>query len=240
MLIQTYDTIRTMQLIQLAVARGSQRWTGGVVRYDRAERLAAKFIDLYGINPDRAHDMRLRRAGSARARLVFLPDPAQLSFAWWLLVSEGAGPVVVREQLRDATDRRNRIMLRDWELLRAPKRQTREAVAWTWRLPEREFQARLALACAVATHESARQAQALIAEMRAWPGFHGIAQQRREIQEAMVGARRNAGRSDALALPPHPPWPRLLEMRGHGTPLAVAVERMRMSVSNDQPKDGGT
>ena len=233
MLIQTYDTIRTMQLIQLAVARGSQRWTGGVVRYDRAERLAAKFIDLYGINPDRAHDMRLRRAGSARARLVFLPDPAQLSFAWWLLVSEGAGPVVVREQLRDATDRRNRIMLRDWELLRAPKRQTREAVAWTWRLPEKEFQARSALACAIATHESAKQAQALIAEMRSWPGFHGIAQQRREIQAAMVGARRKAGRSDALALPPHAPWPRLLKMRGHGTPLSIAVERIRQQVRMD-------
>jgi hypothetical protein len=233
MLIQTYDIIRTMQLIQLAAARGFQRWTGGVVRYDRAEKLAAKFTDIYGANPDRAQDMRLRRAGSARARLVFLPDPAQLSFAWWLLVSEGAGPVVAREELRDATDRRSRITLRDWELLRAPKRQTRESVAWTWRLPEKEFQARLALACAIATHESAKQAQALIAEMRSWPGFHGIAQQRREIQEAMVGARRKVGRSDALALPAHPPWPQLLEMRGHGTPLAVAVERMRQQVRMD-------
>lgn len=238
MLIQTYDTIRTMQLIQLAVARGFARWTGGVVRYDRAEKLAAKFIDLYGVNPDRAHDMRLRRAGSARARLVFLPDPAQLSFAWWLLASEGAGPVVEREQLRDATDRRNRIMLRDWELLRSPKRHSHESVAWTWRLPEKPFQARLALACAVATHEGAKQAQTLIDAMRSWPGFHGIAQQRRQIQEAMGGARRKAVRSDALALPAHPPWRRLLEMRGHGTPLAVAVERMRASVTSGLSKDG--
>ncbi|OIQ94811.1 hypothetical protein GALL_231660 [mine drainage metagenome] len=230
MLIQTYDTIRTMQLIQLAVSRGFHRWTGGVVRYDRAEKLAEKFTDIYGVNPDRAHDMRLRRAGAARSRLVFLPDSALLSFVWWLLVSEGAGPVVEGEQLRDATDRRNRIMLRDWELLRAPRRQTHEAVAWTWRLPEKEFQARLALACAVATHESAKQAQALIDAMRSWPGFHGIAQQRREIQDAMVGARRKVGRGDALALPPHPPWPRLLEMRRHGTSLPIAVERMRQQV----------
>lgn len=236
MLIQTYDTIRTMQLIQLAVARGFQRWTGGVVRYDRAEKLAAKFTDIYEANPDRAQDMRLRRAGSARARLVFHPDPAQLRFAWWLLVSEGDGTVVEREQLLDATDRRSRITLRDWELLRAPKRQTREAVAWTWRLPEKAFQARLALACAVATHENGRQAQALIDDMRSWPGFHGIAQRRREIQEAMVGARSKVGRSDALALPPHPPWPRLLELRGHGTPLAIAVEKMRQQVRMGAPQ----
>ncbi len=230
MLIQTYDTIRTMQLIQLAVARGFDRWTGGVVRYDRAEKLARKFADLYGVNPDRAHSMRLRRAGTARSRLVLLPDPAQMSFAWWLLVSEGAGLVVEREQLRDATDRRSRIMLRGWELLRTPKRQVRAAVGWTWRLPEKEFQIRIEHACAVATHESAKQAQTLIVDLQFWPGFHGIAQQRRQILDAMATARHNAGRSDPLVLPPHPPWPRLLPMRGRGSPLAIAVERMRQGV----------
>ena len=230
MLIQTYDTMRTMQLIQLAVARGFQRWTGGVVRYDRAEKLAEKFTELYGVNPDRAQDMRLRRAGNARSRLVFLPDSAQLCFAWWLLVSDGGGLVVKREQLGNAADRRSRIVLRGWELLRAPKRQSREAVAWTWRLPEKEFQAHLEHACVIARHESAKQAHALILDLQSWPGFHDIAQQRRQILDAMATARRKAGRSDPLELPPHPPWPRLLQMRGHGKPLAIAVERMRQSV----------
>ena len=227
MLVQTYDTIRTMQVLQLAVSRGFTRWTGGRVRYDRAEGLVAKFEELYAANPDRALDMRLRRAGHARSRLVLYPQDLELHFAWWLLVSEGTGAVVQREKLADATDRRQRITLREWELLRMPKRQAKESVAWTWRLPEKVFRDRLAHACAVATHDSPHQAQALMAAMAQWPGFHGISHQRRDIQDAMVAARRAAGRPDNFEMPPHPPWPRLLELHGHGVPLAIAVERMR-------------
>jgi hypothetical protein len=227
MLVQTYDTIRTMQVLQLAVSRGFTRWTGGRVRYDRAEGLVAKFEELYAANPDRAQDMRLRRAGHARSRLVLYPQDREIHFSWWLLVSEGTGAVVQREKLADATDRKQRITLRDWELLRMPKRQAKESVAWTWRLPEKVFRDRLAHACAVATHDSPHQAQTLLAAMAQWPGFHGISHQRRDIQEAMAAARRAAGRPDALDAPAHPPWPRLLELRGHGVPLAIAVERMR-------------
>ena len=233
MLMQTFDTIRTLQVLQLAVSRGFTRWTGGRVRYDRAEGMVAKFEELYAVNPDRAQDMRLRRAGHARSRLVLLPEFRALQFSWWLLVSDGAGAVVQREKLADATDRKQRIILGGWELLRMPKRQAREAVAWTWRLPEQDFRDRLAHACAVATHDSPHQAQALMAAMAQWPGFHGISHQRRDILEAMLAARRAAGRPDALEMPPHPPWPRLLELRGHGVPLAIAVERMRLAVQGD-------
>lgn len=232
--VQTYDTIRTMQAIQLAVSRGFDRWTGGSVRYDRVEGLVAKFEKLYSVNPTRAQDMRLRRAGHARSRLVLLAQAQALSFSWWLLVSAGSGPVTKLEKLLDGTDRRQRITLRDWELLRVPKRQAREAPSWTWRLPEKMFRDCLAHACAVATHDSPHQAQALIATLTEWPGFHGISQQRREIQEAMVKARHGAGRRDALALPPHQPWPRLLEMRGRGVPLAISVERMRLAIASPQ------
>ena len=233
MLMQTFDTIRTLQVLQLDVSRGFTRWTDGRVRYDRAEGLVAKFVELYAVNPTRAQDMRLRRAGHARSRLVLYPQAQELQFAWWLLVSEGSGAVVQREKLADASDRKQRITLRDWELLRMPKRQAKEAVAWTWRLPEKDFRDRLANACAVATHESPHQAQALMAAMATWPGFHGISHQRRDILEAMVAARRAAGRADALEMPPHPPWPRLLELRGHGVPLALTVERMRLAVQGD-------
>ena len=231
MLMQTYDTIRTMQVLQLAVARGFERWTGGSVRFERAERLVAKFDELYAVNPTRAQDMRLRRAGHARSRLLLLPEIQSLQFSWWLLVSAGTGPVTKLEKLLDGTDRRQRITLRDWELLRIPKRHAKEAPSWTWRLPEKEFRDRLAHACAVATHDSPHQAQALITAMQKWPGFHGVSQQRREIQEAMVKARHGAGRRDPLELPPHPPWPRLLELQGHGVPLAIAVDRMRLAVA---------
>ena len=233
MSLYTHDTIRTMQVLQLAVARGFTRWTGGSVRYDRAEALRSKFEQLYAVNPTRAQDMRLRRAEHARSRLVLHAQDHGIHFAWWLLVSQGAGIVVQRETLADATDRKQRITLGTWELLRVPKRQTQEAVAWTWRLTEQDFRDRLAHACAIATYESAQQAQELMGAMAKWPGYHGISQQRQAIWDAMLAARRAAGRRDALERPPHPPWPRLLELRGHGVPLDIVVERMRLAVQGD-------
>ena len=190
MLVQTYDTIRTMQVLQLAVARGFTRWTGGRVRYDRAERLVAKFEELYTVNPTRAQDMRLRRAGHARSRLVLLPESNALEFAWWLLVSAGTGPVAQRETLLDATDRRQRIALRGWELLRIPKRQAKETVAWTWRLPEQDFREQWAHACAVATHESPHQAQALIAAMAAAARVAGAGRAAGHCGRAYAAGRR--------------------------------------------------
>lgn len=231
--LHTYDTIRTMQVLQLAVSRGFTRWTGGRVRYDRAEALLSKFAELYTVNPTRAQDMRLRRAEHARSRLVLHAQEHEIHFAWWLLVSQGAGTVVQRETLADAADRKQRITLGAWELLRVPKRQTREAVAWTWRLPEQDFRDRLAHACAIATYEQPHQAQELMAAMAKWPGYHGISQQRQDIWDAMLAARRAAGRRDALERPAHPPWPRLLKLHGHGVPLEIAVERMRLAVAGD-------
>lgn len=223
-----YDQVRTMQCMQTAVARGFTRWAAGFVRFDRALALAEKFATLYHANPTPPIDMRLRRQGVARTKLFMAPAPQQLGFRWWLLISSGTGPVTVREVLRDATERDSRICVADFELVRIPRA---GGAAWTWRIPIDEFETRLAYASAIAMHVDPTMAQSYVEHMRTWPGFSAIRTQRSAIWSAMTSARVRAGRVDALRIPTLQPWPRRLALQGHGTPLAILVERMRQSVA---------
>lgn len=223
-----FDQIRSMQIVQTAVARGFQRWTSGFVRFDRAEALAQKFRTLYSANPDGPLDLRLRRQGLARVKLLMVADPARLGFHWWLLVSDGEGQITTRETLRHATEREHRNTVAGFELVRL---QRAGKVSWTWRVPLDEFETRRAYATAVATHVDPAMAHSYVELMRNWPGFSGIRAQRAEVWAAMVASRQRAGRADALQIPTLQPWPRRLALKGHGISLAVAVERMRQSIN---------
>lgn len=233
MTLYIHDTIRTMQSLSAAVAKGRDRTVAGFVRYDRAEALAAKFEQRYGANALPSAARAQRRAGLAGSSLVMLARPEQLDFAWWLLVGPGVGPVTEQERLQDARSREGRLRLGQFELVRMPARNGERTTQWTWRMPPRDFQEFQAHAAAVATHASARQAQQLIATTVTWPGWRGIAEQRRQIWAAMRSARSRAGRTDALEFPAFTPWPTRLTLQGRGVSLAVAVERMHLAVQGD-------
>lgn len=228
-----YDTIRTMQSLATAVAKGRDRTAAGFVRYDRAEALATKFEERYGSNARPSAARAQRRAGLAGSSLLMLARPEQLGFAWWLLVGPGIGPVTEQEQLQDARSREGRLWLGQFELVRLPARNGERATQWTWRMPLKDFHEFQAHAVAIATHSSAGQAQQLIAGMAAWPGWRGIAEQRREVWAAMRSARSHAGRTEALEFPAYTPWPTRLTLHGRGVSLEIAVERMRLVVQAD-------
>lgn len=233
MTLYIHDTIRTMQSLATAVAKGRDRVVTGFVRYDRAEALAGKFEQRYGSNAGPSAARAQRRAGLAGSSLFMLARPEQLGFDWWLLVGPGVGLVTEQEQLQDARSREGRLRLGQFELVRMPARNGERTTQWTWRMPLKEFQEFQAHAAAVATHSSVRQAQQMIASMVTWPGWRGIAEQRREVWAAMRSARSRAGRTDALEFPAFTPWPTRLTLQGRGVSLTVAVERMRLAVQGD-------
>ncbi len=235
MTLYIHDTIRTMQSLSAAVAKGRDRTVAGFVRYDRAEALAAKFEQRYGANARPSAARAQRRAGLAGSSLVMLARPEQLGFDWWLLVGPGVGPVTEQEQLLDARSREGRLQLGQFELVRLPARNGERTTQWTWRVPLKEFHELQAHAAAIATHSSARQAQQLIANMVTWPGWRGIAEQRREIWRAMRSARTRAGRTEPLEFPTYTPWPTRLALHGRGISLELAVERMRLAVQAYAP-----
>lgn len=227
MTLYVHDTIRTMQSLATAVAKGRDRAVAGFVRYDRADALAAKFEERYGANARPSAARARRRAGLAGSSLLMLARPERMGFDWWLLVGAGVGPVTEREKLQDVKSREGRLRLGQFELVRLPARNGERATQWTWRLPLKDFQELQGHAVALATHFSARQAQQLIEAMTSWPGWRGIAEQRREIWGAMRLARNRIGRTEALEFPDFTPWPTRLKLVGLGAPLALAVERMR-------------
>ena len=227
MTLYIHDTIRTMQSLSTAAAKGRDRVVAGFVRFDRAEALAGKFETRYGTNARPSAARAQRRAGLAGSSLFMLARPEQLCFDWWLLVGSGVGPVTEQEQLQEARSREGRLRLGQFELVRLPARNGARATQWTWRMPLKEFQELLAHAAAIATHSSCRQAQQLIAHMATWPGWRGIAEQRREVWAAMRDARTRAGRTEGLEFPEFTPWPTRLKLVGKGVPLALAVARMR-------------
>ena len=227
MTLYVYDTIRSMQSLATAVAKGRDRVVAGFVRYDRAEGLAAKFEERYGTNAPASAARAQRRAGLAGSSLLMLARPERLGFEWWLLVGPGVGPVTEQERLQDARSREGRLRLGQFELVRLPARNGERATQWTWRLPLRDFHELQSHAIALATHISARQAQQLIDTMTTWPGWRGIAEQRREVWAAMRSTRIRTGRAEVLDFPAHTPWPARLQLHGRGMPLAHAVERMR-------------
>ena len=226
MTLYVYDSIRTMQLLATAVAKGRDRAVAGFVPCGKAEALASKFEDRYGSNASPSAARAQRRAETAGSSLFMLARPERIGFDWWLLVGPGAGPAAEMEQLQDARSREGRLRLGKFELVRLPARNGERVTQWTWRLPLQDFHGFREHAVAIATHQSARQAQQLIATMAAWPGWRGIAEQRRQIWTAMRLARDRAQRTAALDFPDFTPWPTRLKLFGRGAPLALAVARM--------------
>ena len=199
------DTLRAMRQIANLVPRGYHRHVAGVVPADRAIRMVAKFMDLYGVAEPRALERRRRRRGEAIARLVLCPDGRieDGRIRWAMLVSDhGAGPIVDHERLADARDKRHRIRVGWYELVRVPRADMRPS--WTWRAPPREWAAHVEHACALARHASPDQAQRLIDHEMRRPGFRGLRAQRRELFRMMWLAR--GPRQPPLRIPARIPW----------------------------------
>lgn len=225
-----YDSVRTMQRLATAVAKGRDRVVAGFVRYDKAEAFVAKLEARYGSNAPPSAARAQRRAGQAGSTLILVARPDRMGCQWWLLVGPGDGLVTTEERLQDARSRECRLRFGDFELARLPARNRERRVQWTWRLPARDFEELKAHAAALATHAGTQQAQALIERLATWPGWRGLAEQRREIWRVMREVRERSGRDDALTFPHYTPWPTRLRLKGAGTPLAVVVERMRGAV----------
>ena len=154
--------------------------------------------------------------------------------------SECALPSVPRKKHRRgrgdiylACGEQRRLRLSQFELVRLPARNGERTTQWTWRMPLKGFHEFQAHAVAIATHSSAHQAQQLIASTVTWPGWRGIAEQRREVWTAMRSARNRARRTEALEVPTYTPWPTRLKLHGQGVSLGIAVERMRLAVQGN-------
>ena len=192
-----------MRIVRL-VNRGYVFHASGVIEFPKIEAVVGKFAQTYGTDADPSEERRRHRHGEARVRLVLWPEKTGAGFV--LLATEGKGGIHQREAVQDVRRPQERLRVRQYELLKLPRR--RDQPRWSWRTVHDRHEQLMQQAIRVARYEHPRSAEQFIAsQVITRPGLHGIRHQTRLMLSAMKVARRKAG-FPPLRLPDHIAWVR--------------------------------
>lgn len=234
------DTSRSLQRIALLVSRKFNRWTGGTIPLHKAEKLIAKLDRQYGVLASEERHRTLRKKGLARCRLIMGIDGAiENQRLWWImLVSDtGTGAVVEQEELHCATEKRHRIEVMGYELVRYPKPRFPDAEeasngpTWTWKVPADRWKEHREHLIALARHQSVRQAQKAVDDEYKRPGFRGLREQRMELFRAMEKARASlvANGAEPIVFRTYLPHLRILKQ---GDEFGLTIRELMQSATS--------
>lgn len=156
MKIFTHKTDAMRQILNM-VSRGYSRYITGEVQITKAEALYLKFSDRYGIAMTAQQKWRAKQRGEANAHFVaWIEDD---TIHWWLLATNGQGVINDLEKLQDASDKKTRIEITGYELVKTPREGTK--AQWSWRMTTQTYQdweSRLKAAVRHFSDDSLRQA----------------------------------------------------------------------------------
>lgn len=128
--IYTYKT-QAMQRILFLVSHGYTHFTTGEISIKKVDSLTFKFQDRYCTNATEQQRYRNKKKGKSNAFLV-LWQQDENNIYWWLLSTLGEGLIFDLEVLRDATNKKTRLQLTGYELLKTPREDC--SAQWTWRM----------------------------------------------------------------------------------------------------------
>lgn len=192
-----------MQRIADLVRSGHTRYVHGEVPIERVQALHDKFARLYDINLSHLQASRMRKAGFATARLLFLFQEGQDRLDWILLTTPG--PFVTGaekfERWKNALDRDRdqRVQVTGYVLKRITKPEEPKPV-WTWAYTaERERELREAIIGAI-RRKSDMELERLIYTIWRSPGFAGIRQQVKKFGQ-LIRAEWRRSRKESEQLP---------------------------------------
>ena len=152
----THKTDAMKKLQQLAARGGYSRYASGKIETKKLETMLYKFEDRYRINATKQMRYRAKQRGEANSEIVLLLDGENVQF--WLMVSPGQGAVIDMEKPHELTDKKHRLVITGYELVRVQKSDT---VRWTWRMTKEshaEFEQRIKDACRHKNADHIRQA----------------------------------------------------------------------------------
>lgn len=134
-----------MRYAQNMAGHGYIFYTSGTVNYaqKKAEALHVKFAERYNTTINRFAKSRLKARGEANAALSMLPfidkKTSTKKLYWLLQVTDGEGLAHQLEKLIDIRERKKRLSLTGYELIKLPKKRSEKhsdkptKPAWTWR-----------------------------------------------------------------------------------------------------------
>lgn len=148
---------------------------------------------------DKFFAYRQRKAGHASYRLVICRAKKDRHESFIVLMSSARDEL---EKWQDVRERKERLMLYDYELFRLTKLGQKEP-SWSWRISGTKFEAlQHAYRLAIDRHADDKL-QALIESTKKWPGFSGVRTQHRELGQIVADRWKRSRKGEP------PAWPRL-------------------------------
>ena len=129
-----------MREIVRLVAHGYHWYTSGTTDPKKLSGLMLKFDDRYSINSTPQQRYRRKAKGECNTHFLALPDETGAVF-WLLLVTEGEGVVRQLESLLDCREKKTRIGLTGYELVKTPRKGEGASAQWTWRIDSENYAA---------------------------------------------------------------------------------------------------
>lgn len=122
------------------VAHGYHYWTIGTTDPKKFSGLMLKFDDRYSINATPQQRYRRKSKGDSNTQFLAWQDETG-AVIWLLLVTEGEGVVRQLEALKDCRERKTRIGLTGYELVKTPRKGEGATAQWTWRIDSENYAA---------------------------------------------------------------------------------------------------
>ena len=174
-----------MQAMKLAVSRGMHYWIHNQVRLDRIKPFHWSMRTKRGVNADDLEQLRQRRNRVPRCRLFFRAPKEGEPFAdWWLL----ATAPIEGERMGDALDRKQRVTIGNFELVRISR--PGNGPCWTWRCVPEAWARYEQKGLHLARQHDLREARQFMDQLAKWPGESGLRQQRLALFRTMSGYSR--------------------------------------------------
>jgi hypothetical protein len=220
-----------MHRIQLLAARGYRHYVAGECRNSRIADLGQKFCDNYGVGASKIQRARAKCAGRANTFLFVYPKPETTDWLWWLLATDGDGPVHSRERLKAVAEPRSRLSwISDYEMV-LHMRAGRAQPSITWRMKRSLYQSwHVRIRAAIRARDTDTLAKQALFSLYRSPGFAGIRAQVWRLSELFRREWSRSRRSSECM-----PTTRALgfvRARQYPTiPLQVVVKRMQDGLS---------
>lgn len=129
-----------MREVVRLVAHGYHWYTSGTTDPKKLSGLMLKFDDRYSINATPQQRYRRKSKGDSNAQFLAWQDENG-AVLWLLLVTEGGGIVRQLESLRDCREKKSRIGLTGYELVKTPRKGEGASAQWTWRIDSENYAA---------------------------------------------------------------------------------------------------
>ena len=129
-----------MREVVRLVAHGYHYCTTGTTEPKKLSGLMLKFDDRYAINATPQQRYRRKAKGECNTQFLAWQDET-CSVIWLLLSTEGEGVVRQLEALKDCREKKTRIGLTGYELVKTPRKGEGATAQWTWRIDSENYAA---------------------------------------------------------------------------------------------------